>query len=123
MSPSHCHSMAPSTIQRRIAGASAFSFSVRSRSRSSLGMVIVNGTSRKRRRIASSTVRKPGLWLPAMMNLCVGWKSKKSPRMNRPLIGSPPVRVLSLHSSHRLPFCVSWATTSRAPRSLAISVG
>ncbi len=48
----------------------------------------VKGTSRKRRLMASSTLRKLGLWLPAIMNLCVGLKSKKSPRMKRPVEAS-----------------------------------
>ena len=62
-------------------------------------------------------------WLPVMNSLKVGVKSKKSCRMKRAVILSPPVTALSLASSQRRPFLVSVATTKRAPRSLARSVG
>ena len=58
-----------------------------------------------------------------MNSLNVGTKSKKSWRMKRAVILSPPVSALILVSSQRRPFWVSCATTSRAPRSLARSVG
>ena len=56
----------------------------------------VNGTRLKRRRIASSTERRPGLWLPAMTSLNCGVYSKKSCRMKRAAIVSPPVSALIL---------------------------
>ena len=45
----------------------------RARSR---GISTVNGTSSRRRRMASSTLRRRGLWLPTMKSLKVGSKSK-----------------------------------------------
>ena len=73
--------------------------------------------------MALSTLPIRGLWLPAMNSLNVGVKSKKSCRMNRAVSLTPPVRALSLVSSQRRPRWVSCVTTSRAPRSLARSVG
>src|SRR2546428_13853603 len=43
--------------------------------------------------------------------------------MKRAVILSPPVSALIFVSSQLRLFCVSWATTRRAPRSLARSVG
>ena len=67
------------------------------------GIVTVNGMRCSRRRIASSTLRIAGLWLPATISLNCGTNSKKSCRMNRAVILSPPVRVLSLLSAQRRP--------------------
>jgi hypothetical protein len=64
--------------QRRIAGHSALSLSASRGSRSAGGIYTVNGTSNRRRRIASSTLVSRGLWLPQMNSLNVGTKSKKS---------------------------------------------
>ena len=83
----------------------------------------VNGIRLKRRRIASSTERRPGLWLPAMNSLNCGVYSKKSWRMKRAAIVSPPVSALILASAHRRPSSVSTAVTRRAPRRAASSVG
>src|SRR5262249_42472787 len=60
--------------------------SERARSRLDFGIVTVNGTSLTRRRIASSTLRNAGLWLPAINSLNCGMYSKKSCRMNRAAI-------------------------------------
>ena len=45
------------------------------------GIVTVKGTRWKRLRIASSTLERLGLWLPTIISLNLGVKSKKSPRM------------------------------------------
>ena len=47
------------------------------------------------------------LWLPAKSSLNCGSKVKKSWRMKRAVIGSPPVSALILLSAHRLPSSVS----------------
>jgi hypothetical protein len=75
------------------------------------------------RRIASSTERSPGLWLSAITNLKAGVYSKKSARMNRADILSPPVRALMRDSAQRLPSSVSIAVTNRLPCRPASSVG
>ncbi len=75
---------------------STTSFCIRSRSRSATGICTVNGTSRSLRRIASSRLVSRGLWLPQMNSLKPGTKSKKSCRMNRAVILSPPVSALIL---------------------------
>lgn len=64
-----------------------------------------------------------GRWLPIMHSVNCGAYSKKSCRMKRAAMGSPPVSCLSLASLHFLPFSVSVAVTRRAPRSIANSVG
>ena len=92
--PSVCHSRQPSTSHARIPGHSALSFSARSPSRSSGGMVTANGMRWNRRRMASSTDRSDGLWLPAMISLNAGRYSKKSCRMKRAATVSPPVSCL-----------------------------
>ena len=49
--------------------------------------------------------------------------SKKSHRMNRAAILSPPVNDLTFDSAHLAPSSVSIAVTNLAPRKLAKSVG
>src|SRR5262249_26730877 len=66
--------------------------------------------------MASSTDLRPGLWLPAMSSLNCGINSKKSCRMKRADILSPPVNALILLRPHGGPSSVSTALTSRAPR-------
>lgn len=73
--------------------------------------------------MASSTERRLGLWFPAITNLNSGINSKKSHRMNRAAILSPPVKDLIFDSAHRTPSSVSMAVTNRAPRKPAKSVG
>ena len=64
-----------------------------------------------------------GLWLPATSSLNCGVNSKKSCRMKRAVMRSPPVSALSLLSAQRLPCSVSIEVTIRAPRRPAMSVG
>jgi hypothetical protein len=73
--------------------------------------------------IASSMLRMAGLWLPATKSLNCGENSKKSCRMKRAEILSPPVRLLTLDSAQRRPCSVSMEETKRAPRRPAMSVG
>jgi hypothetical protein len=75
----------------------------RSGSRSASGMTCGNGTSRTRRRVASSMPLKLGLWLPATQSVNGGSYVKTSCLMNRAVIGSPPVRFLSFGSSQARP--------------------
>ena len=70
-SPHFCQSRHPLIIQARMPGSSPAASRPASGSRSSAGMVTVNGIRLNRRRIASSTERSPGLWLPAMISLNV----------------------------------------------------
>src|SRR5450755_29578 len=58
-----------------------------------------------------------------MTSLNSGTNSKKSHRMNRAAILSPPVRDLIFDSAQRDPSSVSIAVTNRAPRKPAKSVG
>ena len=73
--------------------------------------------------MASSTLRIDGLWLPTTSSLNCGMNSKKSWRMKRAVILSPPVSALSLLSAQRLPCSVSIEVTILAPRKPAMSVG
>jgi len=70
--PSACHLRQPLIAHCKIPGHSSRNLFARSMSRSSGGMVTENGTRWNRRRIASSTLRNPGLWLPAMTSLNCG---------------------------------------------------
>jgi hypothetical protein len=86
-------------------------------------MVTVNWIRLKRRRAASFTERKLGLWLPLIISLSWGTKLKRPCRMKRALTRSPPVSILMRLSAQRLPSSVSFAVTKRAPRRSASSVG
>ena len=63
------------------------------------------------------------MWLPAISNLNCGVNSKKSIRINRAAILSPPVSAFILLSAQRRPSSVSTAVTNLAPWSPARSVG
>jgi integrase len=68
-----------------------------------------------RRRIALSTEDRLGCVLPKIISVSCGLKSKKSCRIRRVDIVSPPVRSLITASFHRLPAGISEEVTKRAP--------
>ena len=75
--PCACHSRQPSIIHASMPGHSCLQLFSQVAGRAARGgMVTVNGSRWNRRRIASSTDRRPGLWLPAMTSLNCGENSK-----------------------------------------------
>jgi hypothetical protein len=59
-----------------------------------------NGMILMRRRIASPTLRKRGLWLPMMVSLYCGRYSKKSWRMRRAAVGKLRGQLFGRHESN-----------------------
>ena len=88
-----------------------------------LAGVVSQGTSRTRRQIPASLPRMMGRWFVDRMSLCDGRNVKKSCRMKRAVMGSPPVRLLTVDSASCRPASVSDANASRRPISIARSVG
>jgi hypothetical protein len=70
--PSICHSRHPSKAHARIPSPSNRSFSFRFLSLLALGIETVNGRRCNRLRMASSTLRMNGLWLPMTRSLNCG---------------------------------------------------